>query len=315
MKALLILGVGILMGLFTIRAQTQSVFDLHVPLADLDQIELSALGGKTIKMVSNNKIRLTPPDMSKLDQKRIISFSQDTFPATSGPDIVVTICEIDTFFVNQDVYLTHVPVEVETFTDRTFKGKSTFGWQVLRQIGATTGPILNQNGNPEIEIAIPMTPQIKDEDDIVQAIAEEEPSVSAPILPPPPPSSTYNPTQDPNLPFRAGDIEEIRLIKCNDQSETQGHLRDTESFLNQYIVFCARTSVDPAIPPVAAVNRIQNTLTIRYFQPFDAERATSLGEILGEQLNIAPSQILVEDMLPAYNGVPPRQDYLEIWFK
>ncbi|MEL7196075.1 MAG: hypothetical protein AAFO96_26820, partial [Bacteroidota bacterium] len=187
MKALLVLGVGILMGLFTIRAQTQSVFDLHVPLADLDQIELSALGGKTIKMVSDNKIHLTPPDMSKLDQKRIISFSQDTFPATSGPDIVVTICEIDTFFVNQDVYLTHVPVEVETFTDRTFKGKSTFGWQILRQIGATTGPILNQNGNPEIEIAIPMTPQIKDEDDIVQAVTEEEPNVSTAPPPGPPP--------------------------------------------------------------------------------------------------------------------------------
>ncbi|MEO1415219.1 MAG: hypothetical protein AAFW00_08075 [Bacteroidota bacterium] len=315
MKALLALGVGILMGLFTAHAQTQSVFDLHVPLADLDQIELSALGGKTIKMVSDDKIRLTPPDMSKLDQKRIISFSQDTFPAASGPDIVVTICEIDTFFVNQDIFLTNVPVEVQTFIDRTFKGKSTFGWQILRQVGSTNGPVLNQNGNPEIAIAIPMTLQIKDEEDLIQAIADEEPSVSIPTQPAPPPSSTYNPAQDPNLPFRAGDIEEIRLIKCNDQSETQGHLRDTESFLNQYIVFCARTSVDPAIPPIAAVNRIQNTLTIRYFQPFDAERATSLGEILGEQLNIPSSQILVEDMLPAYNGVPPRQDYLEIWFK
>ncbi|MEL6134412.1 MAG: hypothetical protein AAFR59_13705, partial [Bacteroidota bacterium] len=118
MKAPFALFIGFFCLVMLRPVQAQGSLFVHVPLPDLDHITLSAIGGSTIELRQDNRISLTPPDMARLDQRRILGCKQDTLTSAQGPDMILTTCEVDTFFVSREVYVTNVPVEILTFANR-----------------------------------------------------------------------------------------------------------------------------------------------------------------------------------------------------
>ena len=262
-------------------------FHEQISLPDAQHISL-ANSPLQVPLVAGNALRLIPPDMAKLDKRFIKSVTTDTLPALTGPDSCISTCLLDTLYLNSKLFLTQVEIEVAYFTDGTFKGKSSFGRGLLRELGST-----RQNGR-QIEIS-----------DVNPANLTKAARLAH--------IQNLDPNTQAAFPFQTGDLQEIRLIKGNTQGETEAIMSKMESLFDLQPVFCSFPSVDPNVPPQAALNRLQNRVTIRYFEPFHAQRAEALGEVMSFLFGIPMSDIEAEDMLPAYNGTPPARDYLEVW--
>lgn len=270
--------------------------DLVVNLPAIDQIRLEALGNQAIALTADTLISLIPPDMARLDQRRILGCENDTFASVIGPDQVLASCWVDTLFITPTVYVENARVEVQYFADGTYEGSSSFGWQALSELGPVSGPIPVASGG-------------------AQLFVEQNRATPTPVSSSAVSSGSFDPSTYPQFPFTIGDIDEIRLIKCNTYPATESRLASMDQFLGENVVFCNELSVDPIVPPQKALNRINYPITIRYFEPVHAERATVLAEVIADQLQISNIDVHIEDMLPSYKGVPPKRDYLEIWFK
>lgn len=104
-------------------------------------------------------------------------------------------------------------------------------------------------------------------------------------------------------------IKEIRLIVCDNPSIAKKN--QVKKVLPQHVQL-GKITEDLNIPPPRAVARIDNNITIRYFDTGTFNTAIQLKQILAQQYSQAA--ILVENMLPAFN-YQPIPAYLEIWFK
>lgn len=275
-------------------AQSYFLFDAELPMAADGSLTIHPANPLEVQMDQGNSLRLTPPDMALIPPARIISFASDTI-SRQGPDEIVMDMVLDTLFLTEAVYLTTVPVEVRAFDDRTFEGVSTLGRGLLAQIGRVSGGL---RGTPAGQGSL-----------IIEGV---DPS----MVPASQRFDFYLGSLFPfsaGFPFQQGDLAEIRLISCNNLDDTFFILEELEYLFEQQPVYCASPSVDPAIPPSAAVARLGSQVTVRYFEAAHAQRAEALAELISGLFGIAPANVQTEDMRPFYGGNTPIQDYIEIW--
>ncbi|MEM6261721.1 MAG: hypothetical protein AAGI38_04370 [Bacteroidota bacterium] len=272
------------------------VVDKPIYLPDVDHIELAGCGGCKLPLNNFSNIKLIPPDMAKFPQDAIISIQQDTFRVFSGSDKIIARCILDTLFITDEVFLKNAEVEVVYFVDGTYEGTSSFGWQVFNQIGTCSGPAAFSSTQSRMVIE-----NILPENLTFEARMNHLTDLAV--------------VADFNYPFQPGDVSEIRLVRCSDQPATVNRIASMESLFQQQPTFSENPSTDPNIPPDAAVNRIQNPVTVRYFDENHADRATSLGQVVSFLFQVPMADILIEDMRPSYRGTPPVKDYLEVWFR
>ncbi|MEM9987197.1 MAG: hypothetical protein AAF804_19050 [Bacteroidota bacterium] len=236
------------------------------------------------------QVKLVPPDMALVPQDRILRFAQDTLANPSGPSSIISTCWLDTLFIDQGVFLTEVPVQVSYFADGTYEGTSSFGQDLLLEIG-------------EWELSTDQESLIFKE----ISLANQTPDFRLHKLTQITPGAYF--------PFQTNDIEEIRLIRASSSLEVDRKIDLLENLLTSQPLFCTQPSTDPQLPPASALARIQAPVTVRYFEPFHAERASALGEGVAYLLGLPPTEVVIEDMLPSYQGQVPVQNYLEVWVK
>jgi len=264
-------------------------FDETLALPDANHIHI---GKKAINvpLSQGNQISLIPPDMAQISPSYIKSVTTDTLPSAGGADSCISVCRLDTLFLSEDIFLRNVEIVVAYYLDGTYKGTSSFGRDLLNQMGRIT-----QNG-----ASISIT-------DIAPGSITFKGRIAR--------LGQVDPNNQPAFPFQQGDLNEIRLIKGNSQALTEQYQSELEAMLSQQPLICSFPSIDPNVPPQAALARLQNRITIRYFEPFHAQRAEALGEVIAFLLDLPLGDIFAEDMLSAYNGVPPVRDYLEVWMQ
>lgn len=268
--------------------------DRDIILPDIDHIELYGLGNQSILLNTNNQITLIPPDMAKIDRNRILRIKTDTLKGTTGVAKCISDVLIDSLFITEELFLTNARIDVHYNLDGTFDGESVFGWQALNQIGTCNGPSRGSGGSILIQGINPSNMTFNARFKTLATLALDE---------------------DSDFPFQPGDLDEIRLIKCSSQLSTENKINGMEDLLNQQPVFCTTPSVDPQVPPQTAISHIHHPVTIRFFEPYHAGRASALADCISFLFVIPISDVYVQDMLPAYNGIPPIKDYIEIWFQ
>jgi hypothetical protein len=279
-------------------AQSPWAFEVRIPLPGSDQITWQA-GAQSVQTTldSGNRLVLMPPDMAQVDPGRIQLVQTDTLPPQgNSPARYVAHCVVDTLFFGERLFLTDVPVEVPYFADGTFAGTSRLGWHVFDGVGVCRGPQVTDGGEPSL---------------VIQRVAAAAQPLEARFQQ----LLTWDESQASLFPLQAGDIEEVRLIRCDDAPSTRQRLATMKRLLSAHAQFCAGTSVDPAVPPAAALARIQHPVTIRYFEAQHAPRAEAMAQLLAYLLAIPSTEIFVENMVPHYGNHPPVLDYLELWFR
>lgn len=278
----------------TASAQSYFSFDAELPLEADGSIMIHPENPLRMEVDQSNVITLTPPDMGKISPSRIMSFDSDTL-RRSGPDEIVMSILLDTLFLTESIYLTSVPVEVRAYEDRTFEGKSTLGYLVLNQIGQVSGPGRSaQTGHPSLLVRNLDPSMIPDH--------QKFDFYAGNLVP----FST-------SFPFTQGDLVEIRLISCNNLDDTFYYLEELEFLFQQNSIYCDQVTIDPTIPPTAAVSRLPSRITVRYFEAVHQERAEALTDLISGLFDMPVSAVQIEDMLPFYGGNTPVNDYIEIW--
>ncbi len=272
------------------------VFDTNISLVDAEHIEIFGIDNSPVILNAGSQLMLIPPDMAKVDQKYIQQVRTDTISMASGLDKCISTCFLDTFFINEDLFLSDVRIEVPYFIDGTYEGASEIGWKVFNQLGDCKGPVMKSDSSfvIHIERMDPAFMTLRGRLKNLLAIDSDT---------------------DPQFPLQWGDIEEVRLIKCNTRGATQQQIEIMNDLLSKQSFFCEAPTVDPQVPPAKAVARIDKAVTVRFFEPIHEERAVAVAESISYLFGIPMEEIKVEDMLSAFGGTPPFQDYLEVWFQ
>jgi hypothetical protein len=270
-------------------------FSYTIDMQDEEHLQIAALGNKAIKVDSSKRINFIPPDIASLDQARIVSVENDTIVNKKGKNKCISHCLVDTLFITDDLFLINTVVDVSFFLDGTYKGESSFGWGSLQQAGRCTRPSRGSSSRNQL---------------VITDCSPSNLTYSAKI------KNLHNldPVNDPDIPFKGGSIQEIRLIKCSTNPIVEERLILVKTLLDPPNIFSQDYSIDPKVPPQNALARIKNTVTIRYFEATYAEQAEGMADCISYLFGVPRSQIFVENMLPYYGGIPPIQDYLEIWF-
>ncbi len=243
-----------------------------------------------IPLQDGAEVKLIPPDMAMIPQERILRFELDTITNPNGPSSILSTCWLDTLYIDKDIFLTDIPVQISYFEDGTYEGTSGFGQDLLLEIG-------------EWEISADQHSLTFNQ----VSLANQTPLFRLEKL------RQMNPGA--YFPFQIDDIEEIRLIRASSSSDVDQRIFLLENLLSTQPLFCKQPSTDPQLPPASALARIQAPVTVRYFEPFHAERASALGEGVAYLLGLQPTEVVIEDMLPSYQGQVPVQNYLEVWVK
>lgn len=270
-------------------AQSYFSFDAELPLEPDGSLLIHPENPIRMDVDQSGILTLTPPDMGKIPSSRILRFESDTLQR-SGPDEIVMSLLLDSLFLTDAIYLTSVPVEVRAYEDKTFEGKSTLGTSVLNQLGqvsasSTQASLMIRNVDPAM---------ISDNQKFDFYAGNLVPF-----------SATF--------PFAQGGLAEIRLISCNNLDDTFYFLEELEFLFQQTRIYCDQVTTDPSIPPSAAVSRLPSRITVRYFEAAHQVRAEALTDLISGFFSIPAAGVQVEDMLPAYGGNTPIQDYIEIW--
>ncbi|MEM7655800.1 MAG: hypothetical protein AAF399_06700 [Bacteroidota bacterium] len=270
-------------------------FETILDLPDEQHIYLNPGGTRPIALGSGYEIRLIPPDMALIDQARIQQTKADTIAQSGGPALIRTTCWVDSLFLTSDLFLLDFPMVIEYYEDGTFEGVSTFGWELFQRLGECVGPQM-EAGQAILRIRN------------LPADHLSETARFRHLL-------TVDPILATSLPFQTGDLGEIRLIGCNRRPQTQEKISSLATLLGNQALYCQSHSVDPQVPPIPAVSRLQQPVTVRFFEDQHQERAQALAEAIAYLFDMEQQEVLVEDMQAAYNGRVPIQDYLEVWVR
>lgn len=270
-------------------AQSYFSFDAELPLETDGSLTIHPENPIRMEVDQSGTLKLTPPDMGKIAPTRILRFESDTL-RRSGPDEIVMSIILDTLFLTDAIYLTSVPVEVRAYEDRTFEGKSTLGTAVLRQLGQLSASTTQASL------------LIKNLDPVMISNTQKFDFYAGNLFP-----------FSASFPFSPGDLAEIRLISCNNLDDTFFYLEELEFLFQQTRMYCDQVTVDPSIPPSAAVSRLPSRITVRYFEAAHQVRAEALTDLISGFFSIPAASVQVEDMRPFYGGNTPIHDYIEIW--
>jgi hypothetical protein len=105
-------------------------------------------------------------------------------------------------------------------------------------------------------------------------------------------------------------LDEIRLIPCNNTITKINSIKET---INNSQLFKIKTySQEDKVVPQKAIDRLNYSITIRYFHPDDEGKADDLKKLL-QTTSLANNSIIVENMLPKMSRTYP--NYIEIWSK
>lgn len=106
-------------------------------------------------------------------------------------------------------------------------------------------------------------------------------------------------------------IKELKLIPClaNSVNETEVIRAYLENATSLNIL---TLSQETKIPPIKALMRINDKITLRYFDEKDIDKVTSLFDFLMSK-GYRKNQIALEDMTPYFRTTIP--GYIEVWIK
>jgi len=108
-------------------------------------------------------------------------------------------------------------------------------------------------------------------------------------------------------------LDEIRLIPCDTSNVSMVH--NFKSTINNSSNFAVSIYTEETNLPVRqkAVDRLQSSITIRFFHPDDEAKANDLKDLLVTNGGYVGSEITIENMLSKMKRTYP--NYLEVWAK
>jgi len=262
-------------------------FDVELPLGPGNTLGLGQQGDIAARLDTGARIVLVPPDMARIEARHLLRIETDTLPQAAGTARCLSTCQLDTLFLGPELFWLDVRVEVPFYADGTYEGTSRLGQEALSALGE------RWSRQPEAL-------RIEGVDPVHQPLASRRAQLRR-----------FDPPA--TFPLARGDIAEVRLIPGSGQARAQARLAALGELLVEQPLFGQDTSVEDQLPRAKALARLTHPVTVRFFANEDEARAQALAAAATYLLGLPPSAARVENMLPAFGGVSPRTDYLEIW--